>query len=486
MKENTPRRLLAPVDAEISARIAWLIQLRWLAVVGTLISIAAANLLFSAGLPVAPLIGVTLFISLYNIIFYVYARGLRQEQPPADQSRHAVRFMYVQITLDLLCLTALLHFAGGAETPFWTLYVLHVIIASILLSRAAAFLYAGFGAILFAGLVGLEYLEVIPHIHLSGFMYPQQYLQENYLLAICVAFIATVFFSALMATTLMAHLRQRDRELVAANERNEERARELSDLNRRLQAADEARRMFIRLVTHELRAPIAAIQSYINLILGGYVPAEKQAETLERANKRADEELERINDLLIYSQAQDKPAATTAVDLVEVANQALELLRGAMEEKGISLTAQLDASAPALEASRDQIVHLWTNLISNAVKYTPAGGAIAVTLIQTPALLRGSVKDSGIGIAPNDQQKIFEEFYRTTQAKKLQQHGTGLGLSIVKRIVDRLGGRIWLRSAVGQGSEFSFAFPKAGVSPEQFRQAVEAEIAAGPDPAPAP
>jgi signal transduction histidine kinase len=480
MNETVHHRLLAPVDAEISARIAWLIQLRWLAIAGTLVAIAAANALLHQALPALPLVGVVAFISLYNLGFHIYSRRLRREQAPASQSRHAVNFMYVQICLDLICLTALLHFAGGAENPFWALYVLHVIIASILLSRAAAFIYAGLGALLFGGLIGLEYSGALAHVALGGVVHPAQYREPIYLLAVFVAFVATVFFSAVMATTLMARLRQRDRDLLEANARNEERARELSELNRRLQEADEARRMFIRLATHELRAPIAAIQSYINLVLGGYVPAEKQAETLDRANKRASEELDRINDLLVLSQVQDKPAVASAVDLGEVANQAIELLRGSMVEKGISLKVNLEVGAPPVMASRDQIAHVWTNLISNAVKYTPAGGSVTVAVTHTPTFIRGSVKDTGMGISAADQPRIFDEFFRTAQAKKMQQHGTGLGLAIVKRIVDRLGGRVWVRSAVGQGAEFAFAFPKGGAAPEKFQQEVDADIAPPP------
>jgi signal transduction histidine kinase len=354
--------------------------------------------------------------------------------------------------------------------------VLHVIIASILLSRIAAFLYAGLGVLLFGGMMSLEYFGLIEHVGLFGVVHPEQYRHGTYLLAVLAAFVATVFFSALMATTLMARLRQRDRGLMEANERNEERAQELSELNRRLKEADEARRLFIRMVTHELRAPIAAIQSYINLILGGYVSGEKQTEILTRANARASEEMERINDLLILSQVQDKQAATSAVDLGEVAGQVLELMRGAMDEKRLGLTTRLDAGAPPIIANRDQILHLWMNLISNAVKYTPAGGSITVALTHTPALVRGSVEDTGIGIAPSEQQHVFDEFYRSEQAKRMEHHGTGLGLSIVKRILDRLGGRIWVRSAAGQGAEFSFAFPKPGVSEGQFSQALESEM----------
>ena len=464
MKESNRSRHLAPVAAEIRARIAWLIQLRWMAVVGTLVAITVANMLLPDVLPMPELVGVTAFIGLYNVLFHVYARHLRSLTDDAKQFAQSVRFVHVQLILDYASLTLLLHFAGGIENPFWAFYVLYIIVAGVLLTRTATLVYAGLATIVYGGMVLLEYLGIIPHVHLFGVVGPDRYQRESFLLATMVAFVTTLFFAALMATSLSARLRERGRELAQANMQLETRARELATLNRRLKELDKDRKQFVQLVTHELRAPVAAIQSYVRLILGGYVPAERQPEILDRVQQRAVEQLDQINDLLVLAQSQREPITTENVSLTDVLNEVLNLLRGPAEEKGLTISLDVDPQIPNVRADPDQIEHLWMNLISNAVKYTPVNGSVEITLTQRPTSIVGAVKDSGIGIDPKDQERIFDEFYRTDEAKQIEQHGTGLGLAIVKQIVESYGGRVWVSSAPGTGSKFSFALPKQGVS----------------------
>jgi len=462
IRDSVDARFLAPVDAELSARIAWRIQLRWVAVVGTLVVITVADVLLPGVLPMVPLIGVTAFVGIYNVIFYVYAHALQYQTDLPKRLTLSTRFAYVQIGLDLVCLTLLLHFSGGVENLFCMFYVLHIIISSILLQRRAALAYALLATVLYGGLIALEYFSLIPHVHLAGVVGSDWYRRERFLIMAGVAFVTTLFFAAFMATTIMACLRARDRELVKANQRNEGRARELAELNRRLEEADETRRKSIRLVTHELRAPVAAIQSYLRLILGGYASPERHREILARTERPAAEQLDRINDLLVLSRLHEEQATTEQVDLGEVLGQVLDVMRGPAEEKELTLSVDVDAGAPSLLANRDQIHHVWMNLVSNAIKYTPKGGAVEITLSQEPAYVVGMVKDTGIGIAPADQVKIFDEFYRAEQAKQLEPHGTGLGLAIVKRIVEEYKGRVEVESSPGEGALFKFKLPKTG------------------------
>ena len=470
-QERTIR--LAPVDAELKSRIAWLIQLRWMAVVGTLIATTIADILLPDVLPVVQLVGIAAFIGFYNVFFYIYAHYLRSQADTAVQLARAVRFVHVQIVLDYVCLTLLLHFAGGVETPFWSFYVLYIIIAGILQTRTATYLYAGFATLLYCGMALLEYVGVIPHVHLTGFMGAGQFRQPSFLLATLTTFVTTMFIATLMSTTIMARLRERSSDLVQAHQQARSRAQELTQLNQRLEELDRDRKHFVQLVTHELRAPVAAIESYIKLILDGYVPPERYPEILGRVQVRAAEQLEQINDLLVLAQSQRPPIDTRLTSLSESLEEVLDLLRGSMTQKNLSLAIHIDPETPSVVADPDQIKHLWTNLVSNAIKYTPANGSIEVTLTQRPASVVGSVRDTGIGIAPEDQKRIFDEFYRTSQAKQIEQHGTGLGLAIVKQIIDSYGGRVWVSSAPGKGSKFSFSLPKetgladAGAAPKE-------------------
>lgn len=453
-----------PIEAEVAERLAWLIRLRWMAVIGTLIAIAAADRIVPGVLPLGALAATTSFIAAYNLGFHIIARrlaGIRDERQRARISR---RFIHFQIVLDLLCLTALLHFAGGIDTPFWAFYVLHIIIASILLSPQNAYAYVGIATVFYGTMVLLEFFGIIPHVHLQGIACPGNFAQWTTLLSTGSAFLATLFFAAWMATSISTRLRERDLELVRLNVELERRAEELSELNRRLQEIDEARKRFVRVAAHELRAPVAAVQSYVRLILSGYVPAEKQDEILTRVEQRALELLDRINDLLILSRIQEHVEKRELVNAAEMLEKVVELMRPAAEEKRLRLHVEIEPDVPPILADKEQIQHVWMNLISNAIKYTPAGGYVEITLSHRPTSIIGSVRDSGIGIAPEDQEKIFQEFYRTEEAKQMALHGTGLGLSIVKQIVEGWGGRIWVSSAPGKGAKFTFVLPRSDVT----------------------
>ncbi len=106
------------------------------------------------------------------------------------------------------------------------------------------------------------------------------------------------------------------------------------------------------------------------------------------------------------------------------------------------------------------IKQLWTNLISNAIKYTPRGGQVAIGLFPKDGTIVGIVRDTGIGIAKEDLPHLFREFFRTEQARALTQHGTGLGLSIAKQIVQQYGGNINVESELGKGTQFTFQLPR--------------------------
>jgi signal transduction histidine kinase len=137
------------------------------------------------------------------------------------------------------------------------------------------------------------------------------------------------------------------------------------------------------------------------------------------------------------------------------------------------------AACPPLVADPVHIKQLWTNLVSNAIKYTPPGGKVTIRLGLQAGLIAAEVQDTGIGIAAQDLPRLFEEFFRTDQAKAFAQHGTGLGLSIVKRIVEEYGGDIRVESELGQGTRFIFRLP---VSDPPWQSGAEAATAVPPLP----
>jgi signal transduction histidine kinase len=259
-------------------------------------------------------------------------------------------------------------------------------------------------------------------------------------------------------------------QLRAANERCQQRGDELAVLNERLAHAnakllelDDARAQFTLLVTHELRAPVAAIQSYLKLILEGYVAESKVRETLEKAERRAMEQLALIADLLELGRIQsaDAHGLVKPVQVDQLLAEQLDLMIARAQERNITVNTQVESNLPPVTANPDQIKSLWNNLISNAIKYNVDGGRVEITLCRSGNRLEGRVSDTGIGIPAEAMPRLFSEFFRADNAKAVSRMGTGLGLSIVKEIVERSGGKITVESEVNKGTTFNFWFPFA-------------------------
>lgn len=228
-----------------------------------------------------------------------------------------------------------------------------------------------------------------------------------------------------------------------------------------LEQLDRIKSSFTLTVAHELRAPVAAIQSFLRLILDGYIPPEQQRQYLMRAEQRASAQLDLIADLLDLARLQNpnQRVELEPVNLAESLREVCDLMSSRAQEKQIQFTVSLPEADPFMAAESKHIRQLWSNLVSNAIKYTPVGGAVTVTMTVEDGQAVTTVCDTGIGIAPDDLPRLFQEFYRTKAAKATSQMGTGLGLAIVKRVVETYHGQIGVQSTVGQGSTFTVRLP---------------------------
>ena len=232
-----------------------------------------------------------------------------------------------------------------------------------------------------------------------------------------------------------------------------------------LKRQDEAKNDFIILMTHELKAPLTAIQVLLDVMLKGYVGTitDKQKELIERMQKRIDSVLEVSAELLDIYQWQSKgiiDKVWTSVSLKDQIQKAEDLFKLIAQKKGITISYEVPEEQVNVKAGEEELEKVLNNLISNAIKYTPTGGSISVhlTLVDKQVTLR--VKDNGIGISSEDVPKIFSEFFRTKEAKVLDPDGSGLGLPFVKKIVESLGGTIRVESEKGQGTEFMVTLPR--------------------------
>ena len=241
-------------------------------------------------------------------------------------------------------------------------------------------------------------------------------------------------------------------------------AQQLMEEKNRLEELDRAKVAFIRLVTHELQAPISAITTYLDLILNNYIPQDQQGEYLQRAQQRAKEQLSLISDLLEFGRLKEIKG-TKKAELVQVDAELSEVIRELepqAAEKNLRLTADIAPDLPPVYMPADHVKSIWTNLISNAIKYTPPGGKINILLRRESSQITGMVQDTGIGIPADGMDQLFSEFYRARNAKELNIPGTGLGLAIIKQIIEKAEGEIRVESETDKGSTFTFSLPVAG------------------------
>ena len=227
--------------------------------------------------------------------------------------------------------------------------------------------------------------------------------------------------------------------------------------------AKRAKTEFVSTVSHELRTPMTSIKGYVELLLMGAVGAvtDDQQHFLSIIRNNADRLTMLVNDLLNISRMESgrMTLSPKMVRMDAMVDQVIAAMEGRAMDKGLALQSDVAPTLPKVIADPDRLAQILTNLVENACSYTPAGGEITVSAAANGDMMHVSVRDTGIGIAPEDQEKVFDRFFRADHPVVQDSSGTGLGLSIVQSLVEMHGGRIWVESGVGEGSTFTFTLP---------------------------
>jgi signal transduction histidine kinase len=239
--------------------------------------------------------------------------------------------------------------------------------------------------------------------------------------------------------------------------------RELEAKSQELEAASHHKSEFLANMSHELRTPLNAILGFSEVLaerMFGDVN-EKQAEYLQDILSSGRHLLSLINDILDLSkvEAGRLELELGRFHLPTALDNALTLVRERATQHGIRLTQTVDPKVGDIVADERKVKQILLNLLSNAVKFTPEGGRIDLTTTAAEDAITIAVSDTGVGIAPEDQAAIFEEFRQVGRDDARKQEGTGLGLTLAKKFVELHGGQIGVQSQVGQGSTFSFTLP---------------------------
>lgn len=438
---------LAPQEGLIE-RIYWLIRLRWIAVAGVVFAVLLAEEVVRIPLESFVLYTAAAILGAYNLLFFLWLGRIKKNNPP-NLSAAANLIANIQISLDLMALTALIHFSGGIENPFIFYFIFHMIIAGILLSPRASYLQATFAAALFILMAGMEYFSVLKHYHLEGFVSYGLYTNEAYIFGVSFVFISTIYLAVYMASSISVKLRQKERTLREANLLLEEK--------------DRIKSNYVLRVSHDIKEHLAAIQSCLEPVVEGITGAlnPTQRDLIHRADHRTEKLTFFVKALLEITNI--KLNREIEMDLFSVrktVENAVSSVEARAKNKGIRISYDIDSAVDMLNGAQIYIEETLVNLLANAVKYTPKDGRVTLKVEDKGDSVLVKIIDTGIGIPKDDLPRVFEEFYRAKNAREQERDGTGLGLAIAKEVVERHKGKIWAESEEGKGSVFGILLPK--------------------------
>ncbi len=221
---------------------------------------------------------------------------------------------------------------------------------------------------------------------------------------------------------------------------------------------------FVADVSHELRTPLATVKSYVETLLDG---ASEEPEIRKRflnvLSLETDRMVSMVKDLLVLSQMDASQAywQKSEVDLEELVSETVEQLKQKLKVNLPKVNVQIDSDCSSVFADRDKIMRVFSNLLNNAVKYTPVNGEITVSAESAGKYIKILVEDTGSGIPENELPKVFERFYRVEKTRSRDFGGIGLGLSIARKVVESHGGTIWIESNISEGTKVFFTLPRA-------------------------
>ncbi len=242
----------------------------------------------------------------------------------------------------------------------------------------------------------------------------------------------------------------------------EQRAQNLAQAYAELKKADRLKDEIVQNVSHELRTPLTFVKSYVELLLDESAGplTNEQRKHLEIVIQKTQVVTRLVGDIMSLQQAEQPLYKREAVSLTEVARQAIQGCAATANQAGLTLAEEFPDDLLLVSGDQDRLQQVFDNLLGNAIKFSPDGGQIGVTVEDAGTMVRASISDQGIGIPPEEQDRIFDRFYQVNGSARRRFGGAGLGLAIVKRILEAHEGKIWVESEVGVGSTFYFTVPK--------------------------
>ena len=431
----------------------WFCRLRWIVVVILATAGAAAGLglpLHHTGVRLQPgwLLIAAGFVAVLNV---AYLFLLPHDDAPGYVVRLKVH-VWFQIVMDLVVLTAVIHFLGSVETPAVFMYLFHIILACIFFPPWQSLIVAMLSAGLYLSCLALEslgFLAASTVVLQTGFP-DRRHLTGGFWVAHLgfTLMIAGVIWH--LASQLAGAVRQRDQNL--------------ADANARLQASSEERAQHMLQTTHQLKAPFAAIHANAQLLLRGTCGTLPEAarEAVERIAARCAMVSQQVVDMLQLANLRSAGQAKhllVDLDLAAVIQASISRFEPVASQRDIRIQADLNTCV--VRAVEDHLKMLLDNLINNAINYSYPGGTVHVSCFRQPdGTTEVAIRDEGIGIAAGKLPKIFEDYYRTSEAVRHNKESTGLGLAIVRHAARLADIQVQVESGPGWGTRFTLTVPQ--------------------------
>lgn len=457
-------------------RLHWFIRLRWVFLVAASGALAFERFVFPEAHRPFALACLVMVLAVVNVIWLMISHLLfRQVRGRSAAMRgqldRLVIFAHAQVAVDLLLLTGMLHYSGGAENPMAIFYLFHTAIVGQLLKRWHALLQGAWALTLYSLMVVGEWQGWFSHYRFLPTYATGTYVQPEFVVSVIVVVGCGIFGILYFTLHIAGNVQQQERQLQKANAALRQSQRAIEDLQRR-------RSRFMQTAAHQLKSPLAAIQMMIELIRSRIVPPEAVEGVCKKVINRCQEGIAQVTELLTLARVQEADPLhhrQSQADLRAVMSGLCERFKPLAEGKSIELACNMPEEEGPLHVSVDprDLGDCIGNLIENAIKYTPERGKVTVTVVpervndELVAVLV-NVTDTGMGIdpqlakAPDEEpgrEPVFDAFRRGANVIAAGIPGTGLGLSIVREVVEQAGGRIIVSSCPGQGSCFSVTFP---------------------------
>ena len=429
----------------------WFTQIRWMVIATLTVVGLAAHLVpqtFSS-LGIQPprvwLLQLAAAAAALNVLFCLAARRLGPDSPHI-----ALRVqLWMQILVDLLAVTVLVHKVGSVDTFIAFTYLFHIVLACIFFSRRESLLVTVVATGMYLACVALEISGPGRGPHILVDLSPMHEATPRTAILMATSAVFVWFVVWYFAATLSRDVRQRDAKLQAANAQL-------------LEADEEKNRMVLRTV-HDLKAPFAGIESSVQRLqneLWDQTPPPVQ-ETVLKIAHRAHTLRDRIRDILMLGDLRSgraRPLPPSRIDFQPWFAELAALLAETAGSRRVSVDLS-GVPSVTLVTQKERLAILFSNILANAISYSHEGGTVEVSGVVQRDAVRVRIADHGIGIEEDVLPRIFEEYYRTTEAAAFNRASTGLGLAIVQEVASQLGLGISVTSEHGKGTTFEVRIP---------------------------